>query len=163
MTLYELTEELLQIIDIAEEDGEDEALIGSWEAVSGEFDDKVEAYCKVITQLDADAQALKSEEKRLSERRKRIEKRTDWMRQKVKEYMTAVGKRKAGGTLFTASIKTNGGVLPLIVEGKAADLPAEFQRVVYEADNGAIRDALEAGRELPFAHFGERGESLKIS
>ena len=163
MTLYELTDELLTILAMAEDDEDDEALKGSWEAVSGEFDDKVEAYCKVITQMEADKDAIKAEEKRLAERRKRIENRIEWMKGSIKASLEAVGKKKAGGTLFTVSIRGKGGALPLVVDVEADELPAEFRKSEFKADNAAIRDALEAGRELEFARFGERGDYLKIN
>ena len=162
MTLYELTDELLTILAMAEDDEDDEALKGSREAVSGEFDDKVEAYCKVIKQMEADTKAIEDEEKRLNERKKRMKSRIEWMKGSVKAALEAVGKRKAGGSLFTASIRGNGGALPLIVDVEADQLPAEFRRIEFKADNSAIRDALDAGRELEFARFGERGESLTI-
>lgn len=41
-------------------------------------------------------------------------------------------------------------------------LPEQFQRVSIEADTKAIREALEAGQQLPFAHLGDRGSSLRI-
>lgn len=162
MTLYELTEELRLILEMAEDDDDDEALWGSWEAVSGEFDDKVENYCKVIKQMEADVTAIKEEEKRLSERRKRIENRIEHMKQNIQTALNATGKRRAGGNLFTASIRANGGRLPLIIDVDDEHVPWEFQKVKVSANTEAIRDALDHGRELDFAHYGERGESLSI-
>ena len=162
-TLHELTDEFLAILDLAEEEDDDEALLGSWEAVSLEYDDKIEAYCKVIAQIEADEKALDEEQDRIEKKRGRLKKRAKWMRERVMESLRAVGKRKAGGNLYSASIRVNGGVLPLVVECEATKLPDEFKRVKYEADNAAIREALDAGRTLDFAHFGERGESLKIN
>lgn len=162
-TLHELTEELLEILDLAEEDDDDEALLGSWEAVSLEYNDKIEAYCKIISQIEADEKALDEEQKRIAGKRDRLKKRAKWMRERVLDSLRATGKRKAGGTLYSAYIRVNGGVLPLVVECDVDELPEEFRKVEYKADNGAIRDALDAGRELDFAHFGERGESLKIN
>jgi hypothetical protein len=162
MTLYELTDELLTILAMAEDDDDDEALKGSWEAVNLEYNDKIEGYCKVVKQMEADCYAIREEEKRLADRRKRIERRIEWMKGNIKISLEAVGKRKAGGKLFTASIRANGGQLPLVVEAKAEELPAEFRKIEFKADNAAIREALEAGRELEFAHFGERGETVNI-
>lgn len=162
MTLYELTDELLMLLTMAEDGEEEEAFADTWEAVSGDFDEKIENYCKVIKQMEADGKAIKDEEARLYERRKRIENRVEWMKANIMTAMNATGKKKAGGTLFTASVRNKGGKLPLILDCDESDVPFEFQKVKIMANNEAIRDALDAGRELEFAHYGERGQTLNI-
>ena len=44
------------------------------------------------------------------------------------------------------------------------DMPEEYriQNVTYKADDAAIRAALDAGQELPFAKLGERGTHLRV-
>ncbi len=163
MTLFELTGELLDLLDMAEqEDIDEEALQGSWEAVEMEFDDKVEGWCKVIKSLEATADALKNEEKRLKAKRDTLENRIKWMKEAVRRALEAVGKKKAGGDIFTASIRPNGGKLPLVLDVDEDKVPFEFQKVAVSANKDAIRDALDSGRTLDFAHYGERGESLQI-
>lgn len=162
MNIYELTGELLELLEMAESGEIDEALTDTLEAVGDEFDDKIEAYCKVIQTLNADAEMLKAEEKRLAEKRGTIEGNVKRMKNAVENAMRAVGKTKAGGKFFSATIRKNGGKAPLIVEADASDMPDEFRSVYYKADNEAIRTALECGRVLGWAKIGERGESLVI-
>jgi hypothetical protein len=77
------------------------------------------------------------------------------------ESMKQTGRTDAGGLLM-ARIAKNGGVLPLIMSASPEELPQEFQKVTIEPNNEAIRKALDEGKELEFAQYGERGESLRI-
>ena len=52
---------------------------------------------------------------------------------------------------------------PLSVDvDEFADIPEEFLRVKSEVDKIAIKDALKAGRELPFARWAPEKFSLRI-
>ena len=42
------------------------------------------------------------------------------------------------------------------------EIPEEYQKITIEANKEAIRDALDQGKELSFARYGERGESIRI-
>ena len=161
MNLYELTDELIQLQDMMSEECEEQVLLDTIEAVEGEFDAKIEGYCKVIKNLEADAKALKEEAKRLSARQKSIENNISRMKNAMTEALRQTGKKEAGG-LLKAKIQKNGGMLPLIVTEPSESLPDAFRKVSYEADNDAIRKALDEGQELRFASYGERGESLRI-
>lgn len=161
MNLYELTDELIQLQEMMSEECEEQALLDTIEAVEGEFDAKIEGYCKVIKNLEADAKALKEESKRLSARQKSIENNISRMKNAMQTALTQTGRKEAGG-LLKAKIQKNGGMLPLILSEAPERLPEAFRRVSYEADNEAIRKALDEGQELDFAEYGERGESLRI-
>ena len=41
-------------------------------------------------------------------------------------------------------------------------MPTGGKKVKIEADNAAIREALEKGEKLKYAYLGERGEHIKI-
>ena len=161
MNLYELTEELIELQDMMSEECDEQVLLDTIEAVEGEFDAKIEGYCKVIKNLEADAKALKEEAKRLSARQKSIENNISRMKNAMTEALRQTGRTEAGG-LLKAKIQKNGGMLPLIVTEPSERLPEAFRKVSYEADNEAIRKALDEGQELSFASYGERGESLRI-
>ena len=161
MNLYELTDELIQLQEMMSEECEEQVLLDTIEAVEGEFDAKIEGYCKVIKNLEADAKALKEESKRLSARQKSIENNISRMKNAMQTALIQTGRKEAGG-LLKAKIQKNGGMLPLILSEAPERLPEAFRRVSYEADNEAIRKALDEGQELDFAEYGERGESLRI-
>lgn len=161
-TLYELTEEMMALSEMMEDSETDEqVLLDTIEGVSGEYDAKIENYCKLIKNLDAESKALKEESKRLSARQKTIDGNISRLKAFMLESMRQVGKTEAGG-LLKAKIAKNGGMLPLKVNVQPEELPEEYRRTVYETDNEAIRKALDEGKELDFAEYGERGESLRI-
>lgn len=160
-SLYDITGRALEFIDLIDSgDVDDDAIKDTWEALEGEFDAKAETYCKVIKNIDADVKALDAEIKRLTEKKKYLDNNITRMKDTLYQSMKAIGKEKAGGQILKASIQKNGGVLPLVY--KDEDVPADFQKVVMSTDTAKIRETLDKGVELSFAHYGERGESLRI-
>ena len=151
-------------MNLAEEDDLDEDVVkDTWEALEGELDDKIETYCKVIKNLEGDVKALAAEIARFNEKKSKIENTITRMKQTMFNSMKTFGCENAGGQFLKASIRKNGGRLPLIMSDITAEnLPDEFRNVIYEPDKGAIYAALDAGRKLDFAHYGERGEHLRI-
>ena len=162
-TLYDITGRMLALIDMADdEDIEPEVLKDTLESIEGEYDDKIECYCKAIKNLEADMKAFDEEAKRLKAKKDRLSKNIDRMKQTMFESLKLMNKTSAGGKVLKASIQKNGGVLPIVLDVEADAVPFEFQKVKTEPNNEAIREALDAGVALNFAHFGERGESLRI-
>jgi predicted nuclease with TOPRIM domain len=161
MRLYELTADLLTLQEMLEDTVDDQCLLDTLEGVQGEYEIKLEAYCKVIKNLEADMEALKSEAKRLTDRRKVLEGNVERLKKAMYDSMKATGTDKVKGQIFTVAIQRNGGKLPVIVDVPTEDLPDELVKVVESPDLEAIGKLLEAG-ESKYAHFGERGESLRI-
>ena len=162
--IYELTGELLALMDMAEMDELDpQALADTMEGLAGEFDDKVEGWCRCIKNLEGEAKAVKDEAKRLADRAKKTENNIKRMKDALMFCMKAVGKTEAGN-LMKAKIRKNGGVAPLVFdEGVTPEsVPEIFQKRSITFDNETIRDALNADQVLGFVHLGERGESLQI-
>ena len=74
MTLYELNEKYQQLLDMVESgDVDPQTLTDTMEAVEGEIEDKLEGYACIIKQMEADVAGLKTEEDRISSRRKSLE------------------------------------------------------------------------------------------
>ena len=160
-SLYDITGRALALMEMADNgELEEEVLKDTWEGLEGEFDAKAEVYCKVIKNIDGDVKALDAEIKRLTEKKKALENNISRMKDTLYQSMKAIGKEKAGGQILKASIQKNGGVLPLIY--KDEDVPADFQKVEMKTDTAKIREQLDKGVELSFAHYGERGESIRI-
>lgn len=163
-TLYDITGRALALLQMADdEDIEPEVFKDTLDGIEGEFDDKIETYCKVIKNIEADSKAIAEELKRLQAKKKHLENTVSRMKETILEAMRLTGKTSSGGKVLKATIQKNGGVLPLIMDDPVAEaLPEEFRITKYEANNEAIRKALDEGIELPFAHYGERGESIRI-
>ena len=70
-----------------------------------------------------------------------------------------LNERKITSDFHTFTVCKNGGKQGVNI---FAEVPDNFQRVIYEPDTDKIRDALEAGEDLPFAKLLERGEHVRI-
>lgn len=162
MSLYEVTGNLLTLQSMLEEDFDPEVLTDTLEAVEGEYEFKIESYCKVIKNLESDMDALKAEAKRLTDKRKLLENNVARLKKAMYESMKATGKTKVKGAIFTAAIQKNGGKPPIIVDVETSELPDELVKVVESPDLEAIYEVLTTHGTSKYAHFGERGESLRI-
>ena len=73
MNIYELTNQLLDLQEMLEdEDVDQEVLRDTLDAVSGEYDEKLENYCKIIRNLEALRDGIVKERVRLASREKTI-------------------------------------------------------------------------------------------
>lgn len=158
-SLYETTREFLALKEMIEEDVDPQLIADTMEAIEGEFEYKAEAYAKIITDLDGDADKLLQESARLDARAKTIQSNIKAMKKALQDAMWATGKTKFKTGLFSFNIQKNPARL-VFVEGK--DIPAEFMIPQPDkVDNQAIKLALKNGEEFDFARL-EQSESLRI-
>lgn len=163
MNLYEITGNLLELQNLLETDEfDEETLADTLEAVEGEYEIKLENYCKVIRNLEASITAVKDEVTRLTNKRKSLEKNIDRLKEAMFISMKTTGINKVKGSLFTVSIQKNGGKEPVVMDVDTYDLPDELVRIKEEPDIDAIRTYIKTNPDCKYAHFGERGESLRI-
>ena len=159
-TLYELTDEWLQLLQLAE-DGEIDADVfaDTLEGLDFEIELKADGYAKVIAELDHTIAALKAEEKRMSSRRKAMENHIEQMKKSLFEAMRSTGKEKFKTDLFSFSIRKN----PASVILDTTDIPEEYlvpQDPVVNKKQ--IMADLKAGKDLTgLAHL-EQTERLQI-
>lgn len=159
-TLYELTDEWLQLLQLAE-DGEidQETFDDTLEGIDYEIELKADGYARVIAQLEHDAAALKAEEKRMATRRKSMENHVDSMKKSLFKAMRTTGKEKFKTDLFSFSIRKN----PASVILDTTDIPEEYlvpQDPVVNKKQ--IMADLKAGKDLTgLAHL-EQTERLQI-
>ena len=166
-SLYEVTGNILALQELLESPLDDEDLLKyTLEAVQGEYELKLESYCKVIKNLEADMEALKNEAKRLTDKRKTLENNIDKLKKAMFESMKATNTPKVKGQLFTVAIQKNGGVIPINYDKNdkniTANLPDQLVNIVETPNLDAIRELLEAGKVVDGFTLGERGESLRI-
>jgi predicted nuclease with TOPRIM domain len=160
--LYDITGNILTLQELLESPLEDEDILkDTLEAIQGEYEAKIEAYCKVIKNIEADMEALKTEAKRLTDKRKVLENNVDRLKKAMFESMKATNTPKVSKGIFTVSIQRNGGKLPVIVDVETADLPHDCIKVQMTPDLEAIAKLIDSGN-TQYAHYGERGESLRI-
>lgn len=166
MTLYEITGELLELQNMIEDGIEADALSDTIESVEFDLEQRAEGYVKVIRNLEAKAKAIKDEEKRLKEKRLIAENGVDRLKKRLFDSMNAVGKKKLDAGIFALSVQKNGGALPIIIDEDLRNLPEELVKVDVKPDLKVIAELLQDKEKARyysrFAHFGERGESLRI-
>lgn len=149
MTLYELTAEYQQLLELAEDpDIPEEALADSLEALGMDIEDKADGYAKVIAQLNADAAALKAEIDRLTARKRTIERNVDRMKESLKSAMILTGKTKFKTELFSFNVQKNP-VAVVIDEQYIENIPEEYLIPQDpKVDKQKLKDDLKAGRDL---------------
>lgn len=168
-TLFAISDDLLALDALLEELGGDvteettAAAIDDWLGTLGaERDQKLDNYAALIREIEARAEARKTEAHRLAELVRIDTNRAAVLKARLKNFFIVHDLKPIETARFKLSLVNNGGVLPLVVDLPADDLPEAFQRVKLEVDNDAIRSALDEGEVLPFARYGERGKSLRI-
>ena len=163
MTLYELTDELMQLLELAEDPEVDpEVLEDTLAALTGEIEDKAVGYGKVIRQLESDAVALKAEEARLNNRRKTLEANVKRMKESLFTTMKVMNRQKIDTELFKFSIRKNPAAV-VMDEQYIENIPEEYL-IPQEPkiDRAKLKEDLKAGKDLDgIAHL-EQGESLTI-
>ena len=165
-TLYQLTEDMQLLLDLMLDDEMDpQTLYDTLEGLVGQIEDKADGYGAVIRQIETETAALRAEEKRMAARRQKLEARAAYMKDRIKSVMDVMGVRKLDGNLFHWSIQKNGGKLPVVVDD-VEKVPERYLVIHKDIDRTAIAEYLEhaaaAHVEVPWARFGERGESLRL-
>lgn len=103
MTLYEMTEQGRMLYEMMEAgDIDEETFRDTLEAIGA--DQKVDTYCALIRQREADAEMLKGELERFKQRAQAAERDAERMKEALKEFMTATGQSKAKTPLWSVSV-----------------------------------------------------------
>lgn len=163
MTLYELTEDYMNLLELAEDpDIDEQAFTDTLEGIEGALEDKAEGYAKVIRTLEGDAAACDAESKRLRNKKQTIENNIRRMKAALQYAMQATGKTKFKTALFSFGIQKNPAAV-VIDEGYIENIPDRFLIPQDpQIDKKAIKEALKAGEDLEgIAHL-EQTESLRI-
>ena len=160
-TLYSLTDDLRQLIDLAPSiDPEDaQCFLDTLEGVLGARDDKLDGYAAVIDTLKSQVELLDHEEVRIANRKKAVENRIKLMKERMLESMQTTNQTKIQTDLHTFAIQKNGGKAPLTITGT---VPDDFIKMEPKTDTEKIRTALENGETFDWANLEERGVHLAI-
>ena len=163
MTIFELTSEYLQLLDMLEDpDMDEQTILDTLEGVGGELEEKADGYARVMRQMDADAAAIKAEEERLHNRRKSLENRSVWLKQRLQSVMEVTGKTKFKTELFSFGIQKNPASV-VMDEQYIENIPVEYLiEQEPKLDKAKIKEDLKAGKNLDgIAHL-EQTETLRI-
>lgn len=158
-TLYDITGNYLQLLDIMEEENDVDTYFDSWEGLDGEFEIKAEGYAKVMAEMNARANAIKVEEERLYARRKAIENNVANMKQALQGAMEVTGKTKFKTDLFSFNVQNNPASVFIPDESR---VPKQFLvPQPPKVDKKSIAQFLKDGNECDFAEL-TVSQSLRI-
>ena len=143
-----------------------EQIIDDWKQELGDkFEEKVDAYSALITEKMRMYQVRKGEAERMTRLALTDKKRADWLKERLMYVLTELGVKKMDTNRYRISVATNGGKQPIDIYVPDEELPAIYKKEVpasYVAGKEAIREALEAGKEVKGAVLQQRGTNLRI-
>lgn len=165
MTLYDITGTYLELMEISDELPED-AVRDTLEGISAEFDDKADNLACVIKNLLADAEAIKAESDKLSERAKAKKTRAENLTDYLKTQMQTMGKRKLETPRNELSLKTTPPSVKIADEGAfiswAEKNNTDLLSIKPPVPNKTnIKNAIKNGLEIDGVAL-ESGERLSI-
>lgn len=154
MKLYDIAEiyENLENID------DDVAVATAMDAVDAALEEKLESTAKVIRNLEAEADALDAEEKRLKARKTAVRNRIADIKGYVQGNLEAMGKDKVSSGIFKWSIQANKPSVNILDEDLIPDAYWEIERKPMKTE---IKKAIEAGELTEGAEL-VRTKSLRL-
>ena len=169
-TLFDLSDELLQLdealSEISEADTEafETVLQEYMNTLQDDLSNKLNGYCKYISELENRAEIRKNEAKRLLARSKVDENLENRLKEALKWFFRMHNLSKYETQLYRVSLCGNGGKLPIEILVPIEDLPAEYiyQDFTYVVDMERLRADLESGQRIYGTRIGERGQSIRI-
>lgn len=149
MTLYQIRNEIIDALDAAvdPETGEITAsdAFENLDALQLAFEEKAENTACYIKNLDAEAKAIREEEKALAARRRSLENRAE----RCKSYLQfCLNGEKFSTPRCAVSFRHNKSVV--VDENRLFDIPDQYLRYKEpEVDKKAVSEALKAGQDVP--------------
>ena len=159
MKLYEINAALEALLNqVDEETGELVCDMEALEELTIAREEKLEGLALAVKNYDAEAKAIRDEEKNLAERRRVLENRAE----RAKNYLTEM---LAGEKFQTAKVAVNYRSSKSVEIGEgfwqwAVDHPEFVRRKDPEADKKAIGDALKSGLNIPGAELVEKTSTI---
>ena len=150
-TLYEITRELVLLDNYEEpqeQNGEDrlEQFRQALDNLNMKFLDKVTNIVKFIKNLEAYREAVATEAKRLSDRKRSFDNRIEWLKNYVKSCMEATQSEKIKYSLFTISV---GKSQPSVEVVDIEKVDPQFIKIKKEVDKTKIIEQMKATGVIP--------------
>jgi hypothetical protein len=164
LSLYEITQAYAALADSADavEGDPEQWLIAELNKLGGELTKKVAGIGLFVKSLEAEAELIKAEEKRLRGRRAAIERKQAWLESYLGENMKAAHIEKVKDALVTVNFRKCPASVEIIDEKLVPDEFAEM-RVERVIDKKKILDHFKAtGEILPGTNVITDKENLQI-
>lgn len=152
--LYEFSPEILELMDALIDDPENEAIEDTLTML---IEEDIDTTCRVMRELDAEAEALKKESDFFARKAKARLNAKNYMRGKILSRMLLSGKQKIKTAENTVSVTTRSS---FVLDVAVNDLPDEFKKVTVEPRLQEITKAMKE-EDRGWGHF-EQTESLTV-
>ena len=142
ISLYDLGEAWANVIDLELEEEQTAQLLGQIEEA---VEQKVENIGLARRSIDGEVNILKDEINRLTERKRSLEKKSDWLKEYAYQAMKQFGIEKVKGTFLTVWIQNNPMSVEVVDEKK---VPKVFRvKQPDKIDKKALLDELKSKTE----------------
>ena len=147
-TLYQLDHDLEAIRRICnDEDHDAESMMQGLSAVEAEREQKLLAYGKVATEMEATATAIREHEKRLAARRQMLQRKAERLKATATLSMTKHGPHTLEDDEMSMTLRKNP---PHVVVTDLAKVHRDYLRVPDpEVNKKAALEDLKAGKDVP--------------
>lgn len=148
MTLYEMTQQAALLYELLQAEEIDEQTVADT-IESMDTETKLESYCKLIRQFEADEMNIQVEIDRLTAAKKRAKSAQDRLKYGVIAYMQTLGKEKENAGTFVARL-THGKSLRVLDEKL---IPKKFFVMKPQLDKTAVKNAIADGKKVKGAEI----------
>ena len=150
MNLYELNQNfnnLVSVLENTEDENIKELIKNSMDQLTLETNEKIENIIKYIKNLEAEAEALEKESKRLNDRKIKTLKKVDNLKGYLKDFTSSLESKKYHTGIFNISIRKNAAAI--IIENEFL-VPSEFVKteIIRKVDKIALKEKLKAGEVI---------------
>jgi hypothetical protein len=164
MKLYELSERYNALACLLDEDGADEeGLKGQIALIQEEFKDKAESIGKIILSQTGEIQTVQTELDRLTNRKRILETKTEWMKGYLLNEMVMSGVGQIKGNIVTLSLRTNPPSCNVV---NPALIPEEYRRIIpqtWQPDKLKILQTVKlTGEVIPGCQIVTDKKSLSV-
>lgn len=168
-SLYQLTNQYLALVDMANAALEDEngieiddleMFIDTLDAIEDSMESKAENIGKLIKNLEGDVAVFKAEEQRLQKRRKSMENRIERLKRYTKEMLELAGKDRMSAGVFNIRLQKNPPSIRIVDETK---IPSTYkqpqpdkimnQEILKDLKNGVVIPGAEIAPETKHIRF----------
>lgn len=161
MKLYELTNDLVELMEVEDFEGNEEIRQQVIEQIESMIDGKAENIIKIIKNYEADIEVLKQEEKRLANNRKIKENKVKRLKEYTRECLEKVGKKKIETSIGNISLRKSPASLKIIDDNL---IPIDYKETIetVKIDNSRIKSDLKSGLKIEGVVLEEGNYSLQI-
>lgn len=162
MKLYEISQQFAELEKLAEDDASMiEAVSDTMELITADFEEKAQAVVLVAKNMDADITVIDAELKRLTDKKKAILNRTDWLRNYLRNNMENTGISVIECPLFKITLSKPTRQVSVDDESALSDDYVNVKAVV-SPDKRKILADLKAGIEIKGASLVDGTSRLTI-